>query len=126
MNFNKIKIICDEKGLTVPQLAEKIGFSEAGLYQSFRKKSMKVDILEKIAQVLEVPIWVFFDLDPESGNDALKKVIENYQNKVLAEDAINTSLQKEVSDLTEKLKLANQAINAMQALIDHQSKMLSK
>ncbi|MEI6684172.1 MAG: helix-turn-helix transcriptional regulator [Bacteroidota bacterium] len=126
MNFSKIKILCDEKRLTIPQLAEKVGISEAGLYQSFRTKSMKVDVLEKIVQVLEVPIWVFFDLDPESGIESLNKVISDYHYKVLAQDTINTALLKDVNDLTEKLKLATQAINAMQALIDHQNKMLSE
>jgi transcriptional regulator with XRE-family HTH domain len=40
MNFNKIKNICEQKGLTIPQLAEKIDLSEAGLYQSFRNMGL--------------------------------------------------------------------------------------
>ena len=97
MNFNKIKTICEDKGLPISVLADKIGLSEAGLYQSFRNKSMKVDVLEKIAIELEVPIWIFFDLDPEAAIEPLKKELDEYRDKV-------SVLEQTISNLRVKLK----------------------
>jgi transcriptional regulator with XRE-family HTH domain len=101
MNFNKIKSICETKGLPISVLAEKIGFSEAGLYQSFRNESMKVDILEKIAVVLEVPIWVFFDLNPEAAIEPLKKELEEYKDKVSVQEQTISNLKMQLRSCEE-------------------------
>ena len=97
MNFNKLKSICEDKGLAISVLAEKIGISEAGLYQSFRNESMKVDILEKIAATLDVPIWIFFDLNPEAAIEPLKKELDECRDKV-------SVLEQTISNLRVKLK----------------------
>jgi transcriptional regulator with XRE-family HTH domain len=78
MNFNKIREYCEERKITIPELASRIGISEPGLYQVLRNKSMKVDLLEKISEVLDFPIWTFFDLDP--GKE-LKVEIERLQKE---------------------------------------------
>jgi transcriptional regulator with XRE-family HTH domain len=118
MNFNKIKNICEQKGLTIPQLAEKIDLSEAGLYQSFRNQSMKVDILEKISTALEVPIWVFFDLNPESAIAPLKKENEELRGNLVILETTKAYLEKEVKDLIEMvhiLKQLNQSLEKINA-----------
>ena len=125
MNFNKIKIICEVKGISTPQLAEMIGLSEAGLYQSYRNQSMKVDILEKIAKVLEVPIWVFFDLDPESEVEPIKKERDQYMKTTMDQDVTITYLQNEVKVLTEMLEAAKRTNILQHKLIENQEKMLS-
>lgn len=110
MNFNKIKSICETKGLPISVLAEKIGFSEAGLYQSFRNESMKVDILEKIAVVLDVPIWVFFDLNPEAAIEPLKKELDEYKEKVSVLDQTISNLKMQLKSC-EELKDASIRLN---------------
>lgn len=122
MNFNKIKNICEQKGLPISTLADKIGISEAGIYLSFRNKSMKVDILEKIAKVLEVPIWVFFDLDPESEIASLKKEIEEYRVKLTLQENSISNLTKESRDLDFMLLLTKRLNDIQQLLIDSYKK----
>jgi transcriptional regulator with XRE-family HTH domain len=124
MNFNKIKTICEEKGLTIPLLADKIGLSEAGLYQSFRNQSMKVDVLEKIAQAVDVPIWIFFDLNPESPIEPLKKELDEYRGKVAIQETTISYLMKEVKELNEMLRLSKQLNQSLQRIIDNNEEML--
>lgn len=110
MNFNKIKTICEDKGLPISVLADKIGLSEAGLYQSFRNKSMKVDVLEKIAAELDVPIWIFFDLDPEAAIEPLKKELNEYRDKVSVQEQTISNLRMQLKSC-EELKDASIRLN---------------
>lgn len=123
MNFNKIKSLSEEKGLTIPALAEKIGLSEAGLYQSIRNQSMKVDVLEKIALALEAPIWVFFDLDPGAQIEALQKEVGEYRESLEAIRANMPAIKKEMKDLQEKLELAYSMIEKQDKLIENYEKI---
>jgi transcriptional regulator with XRE-family HTH domain len=123
MNFSKIKTICEEKGLTIPGLADKIGLSEAGLYQSIRNQSMKVDVLEKIAEVLETPIWIFFDLDPGSQIEALNKEIFGYKEMIETIKANMPAIKKELVDMKEKLDMSANVIEAQAKLIENYEKM---
>lgn len=61
MNYSKIKEILTSKGISLPQLADKIGMSKAGIYLAIDKKRLSIDTLEKIAEVLDVPVTIFFD-----------------------------------------------------------------
>jgi transcriptional regulator with XRE-family HTH domain len=98
MNFNKIREYCEQRKITIPELASRIGISEPGLYQVLRNKSMKVDLLEKIAGVLEFPLWSFFDLDPEKE---IKLEIDRLQNE-------NDAMSKELDYKSEEImKLRN-------------------
>ncbi len=117
MNFNKIKSICEEKGLTIPLLADKIGLSEAGLYQSFRNQSMKVDVIEKIAEVLETPIWIFFDLDPGSQIDALNEEIAGYKKTI-------ENLEAKMSDINKELFVSNTMLDLSHVMIETKDKLL--
>ena len=60
MDFELIKNLCIEKKITIPELSERIGMSKAGLYTTIKNQTISVTILEKIAEVLEVPVTVFF------------------------------------------------------------------
>lgn len=51
-----IKFYCKQKNITVKELASRIGMSEANLYSRFRKNSMELEHLKKIAEVLNIPI----------------------------------------------------------------------
>lgn len=97
MDFSTIKTLCKERNITIPQLAEKIQVSEPGLYQMIRSESIKVDILEKIANTLNVPIWYFFDLDPETP---YIKDIEEQKNL----NKINESTLKQMEGVINELK----------------------
>lgn len=69
MNYEQIKVLCDRQRIPIKELAAKCGITEAGLHQMLRNQSMRIDILEKIAEVLSVPVSVFFSTAPaETGN----------------------------------------------------------
>lgn len=61
MNYKRLKELLTQKRINIPSLAKEIGMSKAGLYLAFDKERLTVDVLEKIAEVLEVPVYVFFE-----------------------------------------------------------------
>lgn len=86
MENNKIKELLTEKGLTFTALADKIGVSRAGLYHTIYNNTLSVRSLEKIAEVLEVPVTVFFEDENEKWTkaaliDEVKRLDE--ENEVL-------------------------------------------
>lgn len=76
MDYSKIKIKAIEKGITIPQLAEKIGMSKAGLYLAIDKKRLTVDTLEKILKVLDLPIDSLFENDENTGKWTRQALID--------------------------------------------------
>ncbi|MCL1868423.1 MAG: helix-turn-helix domain-containing protein [Paludibacter sp.] len=60
-NLFKIKILAKERNIFIRALANAVGITEQGLQLLIRENSTKIDTLEKIASVLNVPISVFFD-----------------------------------------------------------------
>ena len=62
MNFrNKIKELCQSKGITQKELAGKLGISDIILNQTLRGKYPQLQTLERIANALDVPISELFD-----------------------------------------------------------------
>ena len=62
MNFRKkIKEICHEKGMTQKELAERMGITDISLNKTLRGEYPQLQTLEKISDVLEVPITDLFD-----------------------------------------------------------------
>ena len=75
MNLDKIKQIAEKKGISIRKLAEVIEKTEQGLHSAIRNNTLKSIDLEKIAQILEVPISYFFE---EGENQEIsKKIIQN-------------------------------------------------
>jgi transcriptional regulator with XRE-family HTH domain len=58
----RIKDLCYDHKMTIPQLAEKIGMSSS-FYSTLKRDSLKVSTLIKIAEVFEVPVSMFFEPD---------------------------------------------------------------
>lgn len=52
----RIKDVCKEKGITVSQLAEKMGIKQESLSRAINGNPT-LETLEKIANALEVEIW---------------------------------------------------------------------
>jgi transcriptional regulator with XRE-family HTH domain len=61
MDYSAIKALCDKRRISIKELAVRCGITEAGLHQMLRNQSMKIDILEKIAEVLNVSVGSFFE-----------------------------------------------------------------
>lgn len=88
-NLQKIKDIAENKGVSVRDLAERVGIKENQIHVMCRTNSTKIDTLERIAHVLNVSISEFFDDTIESGD--IIKGDNNQLNKQGAHDNYNNS-----------------------------------
>ena len=61
MNINKLKNILQEKKMTYETLANLIGMTRNGLSDAINKQTIKIATLEKIANIIGVPVTYFFD-----------------------------------------------------------------
>lgn len=60
-NLQKIKDIAEAQGISIRALADAIGVKENQIHVMVRTNSTKIETLEKIANILHVPIAVFFN-----------------------------------------------------------------
>lgn len=110
MKYNKIRELLTIKGITMPQLADKIGMSKAGIYQAINKKRLSVDTLEMIAKVLDVQVSDFFE------NQITHVVIEDSEVKRKTLDELNRV--KDSLDRVEKqLDSSNYVIRVTSTII---------
>ena len=72
MDYSRIKIELEHKGISVRELCYKIDVTEQGLQQMIRKKSMKVEVLERISKVLYLPVSYWFEDEKNAGNAVVK------------------------------------------------------
>lgn len=70
-NLQKIKDLAEDKGISIRDLAERVGIKENQIHVMCRTNSTRIDTLEKIAQVLNVSISEFFD-DTTIGGHIIK------------------------------------------------------
>lgn len=59
-NLSVIKELCSERSISLKTLASRVNISEMGLQRIIKTNSTSIRTIEKIADVLEVPISVFF------------------------------------------------------------------
>ena len=60
-NFQKIKTIAKEKGISLGSISQQVGITPTGLSLVMRNNVTNTDTLEAIARVLGVSVSVFFD-----------------------------------------------------------------
>ncbi len=60
-NLQKIKEIAEAQGISIRALADAIGVKENQIHVMVRTNSTKIETLEKIANILHVPVAVFFN-----------------------------------------------------------------
>lgn len=66
--LQKIKVIAKERGIAINELAEQLGITPQAIHLMVRENSTKTDTLERIAQILQVPVSVFFEEEKETIN----------------------------------------------------------
>ena len=112
MDYNRIKVLCEKKNLPIRDLCNLIQISEAGLYQMFRNKSMKIENLEKIAEALNENVSIFFD-DTLSQNTTIKgnknhsQIVQGYN--LGNNNNINIRLHDKEEEI-EKLRKENEVL----------------
>ena len=109
MDYNRIKIELEHKGISVRELCYKIDVTEQGLHQMIRKKSMKIEILERISNVLSLPMSYWF---------------ENEENaKYVASDGMDRN--KPNSGKKKNYKLSDEKIDALTKNLNEMLKVMA-
>jgi len=84
----KVKEETRLNGMTFKELSIKIGMTEAGLYSSLKKNTIKFETLAKIAEILNIPITKLFNdihgeaLEINKEKTELKTTIDLYSNLI--------------------------------------------
>lgn len=108
MDHTKIKELADKQKLSIKQLCKQIDITDVGLAKMIKNNSLKVTILEKIANVLQVPVSYFFD-DSLSTDPATLKKTEKTESPaaLLKENEVlkaQNELLREMVDLLKRSK----------------------
>ena len=77
-----IKFLRKEQKLTLVKLAQKVGINTSSLSRIERGEiNLSVDLLKKIAQILNVSPHIFFDATPfsQSLNDSRNSFVEHFR-----------------------------------------------
>lgn len=88
MDYQLIKQLCQKKDIRLEELSEKIGMSRTGMSTSFRNNTLKVENLEKIAEILDVSPSEFFnqtnaDKEREGKFEYLKTSVLSDKNIII-------------------------------------------
>lgn len=57
LDYNKLKAIAMKKNIQLKQLAKAVGVSESGIHYMIRNNTMKMNVLQKIMDILNVTIY---------------------------------------------------------------------
>lgn len=87
-NLSLIKCLAEMKNIRIVELANAVGLSEQQVHLMVRKNSTKIDTLEKIAKVLDVPVAVFFEEEagaihtPKRDNSEDQELIKELREQI--------------------------------------------
>lgn len=95
-NFKIIRELCKSKKIELKELAEKVGISKTALYELIDRGSTKTEILEKIANVLDVDISIFFK------SDYIMPIETGKVNEADLKDKYIKLLEEKVKSMSEK------------------------
>lgn len=98
-NYRIIKDLAKSKNITLDTLATQSGITPQALSKIMREESTKVSTLEKIADVLGVPVTVFFDAPTAGGGDSAGRDVNKGNAKVLHIEQLNADQLAEVARL---------------------------
>jgi len=97
MDYSRIKIELERKKISVRDLCNRIDVTEQGLHQMIRKKSMKIEVLERISSVLEVPASFWFE------NDASARNASSLSRPITEKQASSKLTREHIDSLTNNL-----------------------
>ena len=116
MRLELIKELCKNRQISIKNLATNVGISEPTLYRCIRMNQIQAEILEKIAQALNISVSAFFD---ESVADIHGNVIGN--NNVAAIhgsiNVANPNAKDIIKEYESKLAEKNDQINLLKDYI---------
>jgi len=110
MDYSRIKIELEHKGISIRELCYMIDVTEQGLHQMIRNRSMKIETLERISNVLLLPVsyWFENEINTEDSvledSDQKKSCRKRKQNKLSDEriDALTKNLNEVLKAVANK------------------------
>ena len=108
MNYYKIKIELERRGISIKDICRKIDITEQGFYQMIRNESMRVDVLERISEALNVPISYWFNGKahaPAENSGTSQPVVEEKKEELINPkhiDAVTNELNKLLKELSRR------------------------
>ncbi len=125
-NLKLIKELASIKGMTIEELAEKAGMTTQAIHLMSRSGKTKIETFEKIAKILEVPPYVFYDenFDVKMFRDY---VVQGHHNPTSFFAPIYNGVEKPVAEIekTTELKIDETAIKGTEDLIKAKDETIS-
>ena len=90
----RIKELCQGSGHRLTWIADKVGMTYQNLFKIFKKDSVDTKFIIKLASIINVPIWSFFNEEaPElNGGDSVE--IVRLKNEIVENKKIITLLEE--------------------------------
>lgn len=101
MNYDKIKPELEKRGIVIKDFCRRINITEQGLHQMIRNRSMKVEVLERVSEVLAVPISYWFD-DLEKDGKVFSSIHDPHVEDIVP-FYIKGKIQKRIDSVTNEL-----------------------
>ena len=102
LNLQKIKQLAGEKNMTLVDVAKELGISKQSLNQMMRENSTKVSTLERIAEILGVPVTTFFDEGSHVNTISINTGVQGSPNAV---QSVGSDSSGEVALLKSRIEL---------------------
>jgi transcriptional regulator with XRE-family HTH domain len=67
IGYNKLRDAIGKRGFTLKYFAEKVGITRQGIEASIENGTVSAKVLEKMSDVLDVPVSFFFEEDAKVG-----------------------------------------------------------
>ncbi len=102
MNYDKIKPELEKRGIVIKDFCRRINITEQGLHQMIRNRSMKVEVLERVSEVLAVPISYWFD-DLEKDGKVFSSMHDPHVDDYSVPFFVKGKIQKRIDSVTGEL-----------------------
>jgi len=102
LNLQKIKQLASVKNMTLVDVAKELGISKQSLNQMMRENSTKVSTLERIAEILDVPVTTFFDSPVHTNTISINTGVQGSPNAV---QSVGSGSSGEVALLKSRIEL---------------------
>ena len=103
MDYSRIKSVLEHKNISIRELCFKIDVTEQGLHQMIRNKSMKIEVLERISNVLELPVTYWFEDQISAKNTVSDRLTRSpFSGTKLSHEKID-ALTKNLNDVLKEV-----------------------
>jgi transcriptional regulator with XRE-family HTH domain len=121
MNYEKLKKVVSDKGVTLNDLCQHIDMTESGFHAAVKNNSLKVKTIELIADYLDISVSNFFD-ENYSNLDTIKKTSKT-EKQSLSNNVVEKLLTEKAELLQEKLQEKERLIQRLEKELDRRDRL---